>query len=106
MTPEERAKSVLHFLDAYLTAREEWIASNDSYDEWRAREQARNFLGTALVALVTEAKPETKPVGNGPPCHPEAHWMAGAPIGPNQYRAICSVCGTPAQPKFKVETPK
>ena len=63
MTPEERAKSVLHFLDEYLTAREEWMASGDEYNAYRTREQARQFLGTALVGLVTEAKTED----HGPP---------------------------------------
>ena len=56
ITPEDRAKSVLHFLDEYLTAREEWMASGDEYNAYRTREQAREFLGTALVALVMDVR--------------------------------------------------
>ena len=55
-TPEDRAKSVLHFLDEYLAAREEWMASGDEYNAYRTRESARQFLGTALVALVTDVR--------------------------------------------------
>ena len=56
MTPEERAKSVLRFLDEYLVAREELMASNGAHGAWGHREQARQFLGTALVALVTDVR--------------------------------------------------
>jgi len=56
MTPEERAKSVLHFLDRYLSARENCLdpySNETAIDKYKS---AREFLGTALVALVTEVK--------------------------------------------------
>ncbi len=59
MTPEDRAKSVLHFLDEYLIAREEAMLPTARILDQRAAESARQFLGTALVALVTGA-PEPK----------------------------------------------
>lgn len=63
MTPEDRAKSVLHFLDEYLSARER-AAEVALYatrpgvrpDLASKAESARQFLGTALVALVTDAQ--------------------------------------------------
>jgi hypothetical protein len=54
MTPEERAKSVLHFLDAYIDARSAFMDGNRTLAY--ALETARQFLGTALVALVTDAR--------------------------------------------------
>lgn len=53
MTPEDRAKSVLHFLDQYLSVRELHLKGNALNSE---REYARRLLGTALVALVTDAQ--------------------------------------------------
>ncbi len=61
MTPEERAKSVLHFLDMYLDARAALMEGRASL---YTMENSRNLLGTALVALVTEAR---KPDDHGPP---------------------------------------
>lgn len=63
MTPEERAKSVLHFLDEYLTARERaaevalYATRPGVRPDLRSQaESARQFLGTALVALVTDVR--------------------------------------------------
>ena len=53
MTPEDRAKSVLHFLDAYLDARDALLRGRGSL---YTSESARQFLGTALVALVTDVR--------------------------------------------------
>ena len=53
MTPEERAKAVLHFLDMYLDARDAFFKGRKSL---YASEKAREFLGTALVALVTDGR--------------------------------------------------
>jgi len=56
MTPEERAKSVLHFLGEYLDTREQaQLPTARDYD-WDRYESAKQFLGTALVALVTEGR--------------------------------------------------
>lgn len=96
MTPEERAKSVLHFLDKYLGAREDCLNPYSDENAIHRYKSAREFLGTALVALVTEAQEPTKRRVPPPPCHPEATWLRGAPFAPNQWRAICSVCGEPA----------
>ena len=57
MTPEERAESVLHFLDKYLHVREYVLGSpHVTADDMANLNSARQFLGTALVALVTEAR--------------------------------------------------
>lgn len=63
MTPEDRAKSVLHFLDEYLDARERarevdlYATRPDVRPDLRVQaEAARQFLGTALVALVTDVR--------------------------------------------------
>ena len=63
MTPEERAKSVLHFLSEYLVARDmaaqasQYAArSHEMPDLWGKVDAAKQFLGTALVALVTDAR--------------------------------------------------
>ena len=56
MTPEERAKAVLHFLDMYMDAR---MAVMNGKASFYTMEGARQFLGTALVALVTEAQRKT-----------------------------------------------
>ena len=53
MTPEERAKAVLHFLDMYMDAR---MAVMNGKASFYTMEGARQFLGTALVALVTDAQ--------------------------------------------------
>ena len=55
---EDRAQSVLHFLDDYLAALAEVYRAPEPERDYRLRQadKARQFLGTALVALVTEAK--------------------------------------------------
>lgn len=55
MTPEERSQSVLYFLEGYLAARDE--AKDSEYRaDYERLEIAKAFLGTALVALVTDAR--------------------------------------------------
>jgi hypothetical protein len=56
MTTEERAKSVLHFLDKYLGAREDCLNPYSDENAINQYKSARQFLGTALVALVTDAR--------------------------------------------------
>lgn len=63
MTPEDRAKSVLHFLDEYLSARERaaevalYATRPDVRPDLRhTAETARQFLGMALVAMVTDVR--------------------------------------------------
>lgn len=63
MTPEERAKSVLHFLDEYLDARDRAVQAAlyatrvlETPDLRNKADAARQFLGMALVALVTDVR--------------------------------------------------
>ena len=58
MTPEDRAKSVLHFLDEYIKAEREYTYALAAfgYASPAKVEKARQFLGTALVALVTDGR--------------------------------------------------
>ena len=96
MTPEARAQSVLHFLDEYLSARERaleaalYATRALETPELRDRaDAARQFLGTALVALVTDTKPQedSLPPHMGPPCHLNAFWVEV------REKIVCSVCG-------------
>ena len=55
MTPEDRAQSVLRFLKEYLSARET-AQYTGQLSDWEGVKMAESFLGTALVALVTDGR--------------------------------------------------
>jgi hypothetical protein len=56
MTPEERAKGVIFFLREYLNVRDRAMLPTARQYDWDQMELAESFLGTALVALVTDAR--------------------------------------------------
>ena len=54
-TVEDRAKNFVFFLDEYLVARDQAQHHGTAYYDQKAK-SSRQFLGMALVALVTDAQ--------------------------------------------------
>ena len=56
-TIEDRAKNFVFFLDEYLVARDQAQHHGTAYYDQKAK-SSKQFLGMALVALVTEGRKE------------------------------------------------
>ena len=54
-TIEDRAKNFVFFLDEYLVARDQAQLHGTAYYDQKAK-SAKQFLGMALVALVTDVR--------------------------------------------------